>query len=297
MKQLLILSGKGGTGKTTVAGAFAALAVNKVLADCDVDAADLHLLLSPERVETYDFSALPKAEIDPEQCTGCGACAAVCRFGAPGAQPDGKYHIDPFLCESCRVCVYACPSRAIRLKDRVAGQWFLSRTRFGPLVHARLKPGEENSGKLVAQVRRAAGDIATQGGHDLIIIDGPPGIGCPVISALTGVNLVLVVTEPTVAGQHDLERVIELARHFNVPAQVAINKWDLSPAGTTVLEKYCASEGIPLAGRIPFDPELVSATAAGLPAVQGSSGPGAQALASLWDTVRRTMSVNHSRAD
>lgn len=291
MKQLLILSGKGGTGKTTVAGAFAALAPKKVLADCDVDAADLYLLLAPEVVETHDFSALPKAEIDPAKCTGCGTCAAVCRFDAPAAQPGGRYRIDPFLCEGCRACVLACPSGAIDFPERVAGQWFLSRTRFGPLVHARLKPGEENSGKLVAQVRRAAAEVAAKEGCDLVIIDGPPGIGCPVISALSGVDLVLVVTEPSVAGQHDLERVVKLARHFRIPLVVAVNKWDLAPAGTEAIEKYCRDERIPLAGRIPFDPELVAATAAGLPAVEGKRGEGAKALIALWETVRRTLQV------
>lgn len=291
MKQLLILSGKGGTGKTTVAGAFAALAPKKVLADCDVDAADLYLLLAPEVVETHDFSALPKAEIDPAKCTGCGICSAVCRFDAPTAQPDGRYRIDPFLCEGCRACVFACPSGAIDLPERVAGQWFLSRTSFGPLVHARLKPGEENSGKLVAQVRRAAAEVAAEEGCDLVIIDGPPGIGCPVISALSGVDLVLVVTEPSVAGQHDLERVVKLARHFRIPLVVAVNKWDLAPAGTEAIEKYCRDERIPLAGRIPFDPELVAATAAGLPAVEGKRGEGAKALIALWETVRRTLQV------
>lgn len=291
MKQLLILSGKGGTGKTTVAGAFAALAPKKVLADCDVDAADLHLLLAPEVVETHDFKALPKAAIEPLKCTGCGTCAAVCRFDAPAAQPDGRYRIDPFLCEGCRACVLACPSGAIDLPERVAGHWFLSRTRFGPLVHARLVPGEENSGKLVAQVRRAAAEVAAKEGCDLIIIDGPPGIGCPVISALTGVDLVLVVTEPSVAGQHDLERVVELTRHFGVPVLVAVNKWDLAPALTEAIEKYLRDEEIPPAGRIPFDPELVAATAAGLPAVEGRRGEGAKALIALWETVRRTLEL------
>jgi MinD superfamily P-loop ATPase len=240
MKQLLILSGKGGTGKTTVAGVFAALATNKVLADCDVDAADLHLLLAPERLETHDFDALPGAQINPSLCTGCGTCAAVCRFDAAVAGTDGKYTIDPYLCEGCRVCVSACPSEAISLQERVAGQWFISNTRFGPLVHARLKPGEENSGMLVAKVRQAATHKAEQQGYDLVIVDGPPGIGCPVISSLTGIDQVLIVTEPTVAGKHDLERVIKLARHFSIPIQVAINKWDLSPEKTQELEEYCA---------------------------------------------------------
>lgn len=289
MKQLLILSGKGGTGKTTVAGAFAALAGPSVLADCDVDAADLHLILAPEQEVSHDFHALPKAEIDPAQCSGCGSCAARCRFGASLLQADGKYQIDPFRCEGCRACVAACPTGGISLRDRAAGQWFLSRTRFGPLVHARLRPGEENSGKLVTQVRRTASEVAAAEGHDLIIIDGPPGIGCPVIAALTGVDLVLVVTEPTVAGQHDLERVVQLIRHFKLPLKVVVNKWDLHPQGTTALERYCNAAGITLAGRIPFDPELVAATAAGLPATEGKSGPGAQALRSLWESVAGTL--------
>jgi MinD superfamily P-loop ATPase len=289
MKQLLILSGKGGTGKTTVAGVFAALATNKVLADCDVDAADLHLLLAPERLETHDFDALPGAQINPSLCTGCGTCAAVCRFAAAVAGTDGKYTIDPYLCEGCRACVSACPSEAISLQERVAGQWFISNTRFGPLVHARLKPGEENSGMLVAKVRQAATHKAEQQGYDLVIVDGPPGIGCPVISSLTGIDQVLIVTEPTVAGKHDLERVIKLARHFSIPIQVAINKWDLSPEKTQELEEYCTQENIPVVGQIPFDEKLVESTAAGKSAVEASSSPGAKALAALWENVYRIL--------
>ncbi|MGI6130134.1 MAG: ATP-binding protein [bacterium] len=289
MKQLLILSGKGGTGKTTVAGVFAALASNKILVDCDVDAADLHLLLAPERLETHDFDALPGAEIASSLCSGCGTCASLCRFDAAIEEEDGKYSIDPYLCEGCQVCVSACPEDAISLVERVAGQWFISRTRFGPLVHARLKPGEENSGMLVAKIRQVATHKAEQEGCELVIVDGPPGIGCPVISSLTGIDLVLVVTEPTVAGKHDLERVIKLARHFNIPIQVAINKWDLSPEKTQELEAYCASENIPVVGRIPFDEELVKSTAAGISAVEACSGPGTKALETLWKNVSQSL--------
>ncbi len=289
MKQLLILSGKGGTGKTTVAGVFAALATNKVLADCDVDAADLHLLLAPERLETHNFAALPGAQINPSLCTGCGTCAFVCRFDAAGAGTDGKYAIDPYVCEGCRVCVSACPEGAISLEERIAGQWFVSNTRFGLLVHARLKPGEENSGMLVAKVRQAATQKAEQEGCNLVIVDGPPGIGCPVISSLSGIDQVLIVTEPTVAGRHDLERVITLARHFNIPIQVAINKWDLAPEKTQELKEYCAGENIPVAGLIPFDEELVKTTAAGVSAVEAGSTPGTKALEALWENVYQTI--------
>ncbi|NLY50985.1 MAG: 4Fe-4S binding protein [Firmicutes bacterium] len=291
MKQLLILSGKGGTGKTTVAGAFAALASDKVLADCDVDAADLHLILAPERVETHDFSALPKAKIDPVLCSGGGMCAEVCRFGGAQREAEGKYRIDQFVCEGCRVCVSVCPSGAISLPDRLAGQWFISTTRFGSLVHARLKPGEENSGKLVAQVRKAATELAEKEGKNLIIIDGPPGIGCPVIASLTGVDLVLAVTEPTVAGQHDLERLLKLSRHFNIDLQVVINKWDLAPGASDAIERYADREGTTVIGRIPFDAGLVEATAAGLPSVEGRRGPGAEAIVSLWEKVSHRLGV------
>jgi MinD superfamily P-loop ATPase len=252
MKQLLILSGKGGTGKTTVAGVFAALADNKILVDCDVDAADLHLLLEPKKLETHDFPALPGAEIDPALCTGCGTCASVCRFDAALEGDDGKFYVDPYLCEGCRVCVPACPEQAISLVERMAGQWFISETRFGPLIHARLIPGEENSGLLVAKIRQIATQKANKEGYDLIIVDGPPGIGCPVISSITGIDLVLVVTEPSVAGKHDLERVLELARHFDIPVQVAINKWDLAPEKTEEMEAYCAEEGITVARQDPL---------------------------------------------
>jgi len=198
-----------------VAGVFAALATNKVLADCDVDAADLHLLLAPERLETHDFDALPGAQINPS-CVPVAALVPLFAVSMPRWQGlTENITIDPYLCEGCRVCVSACPSEAISLQERVAGQWFISNTRFGPLVHARLKPGEENSGMLVAKVRQAATHKAEQQGYDLVIVDGPPGIGCPVISSLTGIDQVLIVTEPTVAGKHDLERVIKLARHFS----------------------------------------------------------------------------------
>lgn len=284
MKQLLIISGKGDTGKTSVAGSFAALADRPVLADCDVDAADLHLLLDPKESEAYDFEALPGVEIDPAACQACGACEAVCAFDAVRVGDHGVRRIDAFACEGCRRCLTACPSGAIRLRKRFAGRWFVSRTRFGPLVHARLTPGEENSGKLVAQVRRAASAIATRENCGLVIIDGPPGIGCPVISAMSGVDLAVIVTEPTVSGLHDLKRVLEVARHFRVPVQVVINKWDLAPERTEAIERHCRAEDIPLAGRIPFDREIAAAIAAGQPPVAGG-GNGARAIAAVWRTI------------
>lgn len=284
MKQLLVISGKGGTGKTSVAGSFAALADHPVLADCDVDAADLHLLLDPKESEAHDFEALPGVEIDPAACQACGACEAVCAFDAIRVGDNGVRRIDVFACEGCRRCVTACPSDAIRLRKRLAGRWFISRTRYGPLVHARLTPGEENSGKLVAQVRRAASAIAASENRGLVIIDGPPGIGCPVISAMSGVDLAVIVTEPTVSGLHDLKRVLEVARHFHVPVQVVINKWDLAPERTEAIERHCRAEDIPLAGGIPFDGEIVTAIAAGRPPV-GSDGNGARAIAAVWRAV------------
>lgn len=292
MKELLVISGKGGTGKTSLVGGFAVLAENKVLADCDVDAADLHLLLKPTVRETREFYGSKKAVLDHERCTGCGVCVEACRFGAINmgkGHGSTKVQIDPISCEGCAVCSYACPRGAITMKDNLSGYWFTSDTPYGPLVHARLGVAEENSGKLVTQVRRTARSIAEDQGLDCIITDGPPGIGCPVISSISGVDLALIVTEPTVAGTHDMERILELARHFDTKTMVCINKYDLDEGKAEEVERYCHDEGIQVAGKIPFDEEVVNALARGVPAVAPADsgfnqreGRASKAIRELW---------------
>jgi MinD superfamily P-loop ATPase len=255
MKQLTIISGKGGTGKTTVTAAFAHLAENDaVIADCDVDAADLHLILTPDIIRQESFYGGQLPSIDYERCTRCGLCEEQCRFGAIRSAK-----VDPVSCEGCGVCAYVCPEHAISMKERLSGRWFLSETRAGKMVHARLGIAAENSGKLVSLVRQQAKEMAEKEKKNLVLIDGPPGIGCPVIASIGGVDLVLIVTEPTVSGLHDLKRTMEVARHFNVPAMVCINKYDINPDNTRIIGNYCAEKGIVVAGRIPFDPAVTKA--------------------------------------
>ncbi len=254
MKQLTVISGKGGTGKTTVTAAFAHLADNAVIADCDVDAADLHLILTPDIIRQEPFYGGQLPSIDYERCTQCGLCEQLCRFGAIQS-----VKVVPVSCEGCGVCAYVCPEQAISMKERLSGNWFLSETREGPMVHARLGIAAENSGKLVSMVRQEAKDLAEKEKKDLILIDGPPGIGCPVIAAIGGVDLVLVVTEPTLSGLHDLKRILEVANHFNIPAMVCVNKCDINPENTRVIESYCEERGIAIAGSIPYTPEVTKA--------------------------------------
>lgn len=252
MKQLTIISGKGGTGKTTLTAAFASLAKNAVFADCDVDAADMHLILKPEILKTEDFCGLEVAAIDKELCIECGKCRDHCRYGAI-TEVSGTFNIDPLSCEGCAVCTLVCPEGAVSMQTRTSGQAFFSETRFGPMAHARLGIGEEASGKLVSEVRENAKSLAEKHGRELIIIDGPPGTGCPVIAAITGTDLILVVSEPTLSGLHDLKRVIELSKHFRIPAAVCINKYDINEENTRLIEDFCEGEDIPVLGRLPYD--------------------------------------------
>ncbi len=265
MKELVVISGKGGTGKTSIVASFAALAQNKVLADCDVDAADLHLVLEPEIERTEDFSGGKRARIIPDKCVGCGRCFEVCRFHAvaPTKGPDATvakiYQVDPIACEGCGVCVRICPADAIAFESAVNGQWFISSTRHGYMVHAKLGIAEENSGKLVTLVRNQAKQTAQDHHLDLVIIDGSPGIGCPVIASITGADMVLVVTEPTLSGQHDLDRVLALTRHFNIPTAVCVNKWDINPEMTEHMEERARQAGARVAGRIRYDRAVTQA--------------------------------------
>ncbi len=281
MKELVILSGKGGTGKTTVAAAIAYLAEKKVMVDADVDAANLELVLSPQVREKHEFRGGKVAIIEPALCTTCGRCAEVCRFQAVEERGDG-YLIDPLACEGCAVCYYECPSEAIRLEEPVSGHWFISDTPYGPLVHAQLRPGQENSGKLVTIVKQRARQLALAQGCDLIIVDGPPGIGCPVIATTAGADLALLVTEPTVAGIHDLERILSTTAHFGVPALVCINKYDLNLETSQIIAEDCTARGIPLVGDIPFDVAVTKAMVQGQPVITYSQSLASQEIGRLW---------------
>jgi len=286
MKEIVILSGKGGTGKTTVAASLAALASDAVIADADVDAADLHIVLQPRTVEQHEFRSGHVAVIRQADCSGCGVCKRHCRFDAIKAveQNHGQltFAVDPSECEGCGVCVRVCPNRSIDFPERVNGEWYISRTRFGWLVHARLHPGAENSGKLVTQVRSVARRLAQQQRARLIITDGPPGIGCPAIAAISGADVVLIVTEPTVSGAHDLERVLALARHFDVPAFVAVNRWDINPDNAALLEHRAAALGAQLLPRIPFDSAVVNALVNLQPVVQVGPSQAAEQIRRIW---------------
>ncbi len=297
MKEIVVISGKGGTGKTSLLASFAALAERAVTADCDVDAADLHLVLAPSIERATEFSGGKLARIDPERCTACGVCEEHCRYGAihrrgavqassESVPPEHYvYAVDGFACDGCGVCEYVCPAGAVIFADEVNGEWFVSRTRFGPMVHARLRPGAENSGKLVTVVRNEARRIAEEQGYDLLLIDGSPGIGCPVIASLTGADLVLVVTEPTGSGIHDLERVIELTRHFDIPAVVAVNKADINEEMANAISEYAKNEGITMAGEIRYDTDVTRAQMEGRSVVEISDGPAATDIRAIWGRV------------
>jgi len=283
LQQLVVLSGKGGTGKTTVTAALAHLASAEmplVMADADVDAANLELVLDPVRRETHDFWSGRLAVIDADMCTACGRCAEVCRFEAIVA--GDAYQVDPLGCEGCATCYYQCPVDAIEMQEQHAGRWFRSDTRFGPLYHAHLFAGRENSGKLVTTVKQQANVHALDVKADLLLIDGPPGIGCPVISASVGTDLALLVVEPTVSGAHDLERVLATTEHFGVPALVVINKADLNPARSDQIAAYCGERGIEVIGRIPYDTAVTEAMVAGQPVTVTADGAVARAMHDVW---------------
>jgi MinD superfamily P-loop ATPase len=284
MQEVVVLSGKGGTGKTSIVGSFAALAKSKVLVDCDVDAADLHLLLQPAIREKHKFWSGQVASIDREKCTQCGLCQEQCRFAAIK-----DFNVNAISCEGCGFCFHICPAEAITMKENMAGRWFVSDTKYGSLVHARLGIAQENSGKLVALVRQQARKMAEKEGADYIISDGPPGIGCPVISSLSGANLALLVTEPTLSGIHDLDRVLGVCHHFGVPALVCINKYDINEDNTRRIEKFCLGQGVEVAARIPFDRAVTEAMVAGLPVVEYSQNGVSRRIEELWELVSKSL--------
>jgi len=293
MKELVVISGKGGTGKTSVIASFGSLAENAVLADCDVDAADLHLVLQPRVLRREDFTAGSKARIKPGHCTACGKCEELCRFDAiyfdgPGNGRVAKtFRVDTIACEGCGVCFDLCAEGAIEFEPAVCGQWFVSETRFGPMVHARLGVAAENSGKLVTQLRRTAQELALQQKRALVLCDGSPGIGCPVIASLTGASLALFVVEPTASGQHDFLRVAQLTSQLGVPGVMAVNKADLNEEVTRSLEELARQRGVAVVGRIPYDPAVTRAQIARQTVVEASDGPAARAIRSLWVEVQK----------
>ena len=277
MQEIVILSGKGGTGKTTIVASFAVLARDKVLVDCDVDAADLHLLLQPDIKKNEEFWSGKTAYIDKKYCTGCGICEQVCRFDAIR-----NFKVDPVSCEGCGFCFHVCPEDTIRMENNLSGEWFICDTKYGPLVHARLGIAQENSGKLVALVRQEARKLAQEQGLGYILSDGPPGIGCPVISSLSGANLVLAVTEPTLSGMHDLDRVLGVCQHFGVPALVCINKYDINEENTSNIEKFCEAMGVEVISKLPFDNVVTEALVKGLPVVEYCEDGITREIENLW---------------
>lgn len=280
MKTLAVISGKGGTGKTSLLASFASLLAEKaVLVDADVDASNLSLITGAEILESYDFSSSKVAVKDPQECLNCGLCFELCRFSAVSEDSC----IDPVACEGCAFCANACPQNAIVMQEKISGHWFISRTNYGPLVHARLGIAEGNSGKLVTIIRAKGRELAEAAEKKYLLIDGPPGIGCPVIAALAGVDAALVVTEPTVSGIHDLDRILAVCRHFKVKTGICINRFDLGLEQSNQIEDYCHKEGLVMTGRIPFDRVFSEALVHGLPVTAYSNGELKGIISRVWD--------------
>lgn len=280
MKKITIISGKGGTGKTSLTASFAAITRNRaILVDGDVDAANLSMITGPTSSEKFEFRASRVVDINKEKCEDCGLCFDLCRFAAIS----GDYVVDPISCEGCGFCYHVCPHDAIRMREELSGLWYISQTPYGILVHARLGIAEENSGKLVTTIRTRGEELAVSGNKEYIIIDGPPGIGCPVIASLTGVDAALIVTEPSVSGIHDLERILAVCRHFDVPAAVCINRYDLDEERSAVIESYCLNENICIAGKIPYDKIFTEAMIQGLPVVEYDNGQLSAKINAVWE--------------
>lgn len=284
MREILVISGKGGTGKTSLTAAFAHLAGDVIICDLDVDAPDLHLLLQPVASAEHDFYSGNEAAILPDRCCGCDICRQICRFDAiqPGVPTPV---IDPLKCEGCKVCVEFCPDNAIAFNSRHCGAWFESHTRYGPMVHAQLFPGQENSGRLVALLRQTAKALAQTRKEPLILADGPPGIGCPVISALAGVNLAVIVTEPTPSGFHDLKRILLLCDHFSVSAAIIINKFDLSARMTRQIESFCHDRHHRVVARLPHDPIFIHAMVKGKTVTEYADNDAVRCIRQVWDEI------------
>ncbi len=281
MKQIVVISGKGGTGKTVLAASFAALSKQAVFADCDVDAADLHLLLNPTIKEAHEFRSGKTAKISQELCFRCGRCIAACRFKAI----NDDFIVDPISCEGCGVCYHICPAKAVNMEENLSGQWYISQTSYGPLVHAKLGIAEENSGKLVTLVRKKAKEIADQEQKKYVIVDGPPGIGCPVIASLANVNLALIVTEPTLSGIHDMERVADVTKHFGINTKVVINKYDINLKNTQSIKQICQKRNITVLAQLPFSEVVNKSLVKGMPVVGYCQEPITKEIIALWEKI------------
>ncbi|MCD6560285.1 MAG: 4Fe-4S binding protein [Deltaproteobacteria bacterium] len=288
MKELVIISGKGGTGKTSIIAAFASLTENKILCDADVDAADLHLIMHPEIKECHDFESGHTALINQDKCTECGLCRDLCRWDSISED----FVVDDIGCEGCGVCWYFCPEKAIDFPLNTCGEWYLSETRFGPMAHASLHIAEENSGKLVTLIRQEGKKLAEKKNIDLLLTDGPPGVGCPVIASLGGATAVLIVAEPTVSGRHDMERVAELAAFFKIPAMVCINKFDLNTDEGEAIEAFAKEKDIDMIGRIPFDAAFTKAMVQGKTIIEfDSRSEGCRAVRDMWKNLAQRLEI------
>ncbi|HNS32819.1 MAG TPA: ATP-binding protein [bacterium] len=293
MKKILVISGKGGTGKTVLTASFAAIAKKKIMVDCDVDAANLYLLLNPRIRKTEAFMGGNEAEINQERCIKCGKCISICRFEAiravykPGNGGIESIVIDPLSCEGCGACVYGCPVGAIDLEEKESGKWFISDTSYGTFVFAKLGIAAENSGRLVSKIKEEADKLGKKEKADYIIIDGPPGIGCPVISSLSGVDIALVVTEPTLSGMSDMDRVIKVAEHFGIETKAVINKYDINTENSKKIEKICGEKGIEVAGRIPFSEKVPKSVVEGIPYVEFSKDEVSERINEIWEVISK----------
>lgn len=290
MKELVVISGKGGTGKTSIAGSLAALSNNKVLVDCDVDAADLHLIIDSKVTQKEDFIGGKQAFIDEKKCSNCGVCQNYCRFDAiksTNKEGDDKFWIDPYACDGCGVCVRHCPENAIEFNDVISGEWYLSDSSHGPFVHAKLGIAQANSGKLVSLLRREAKQIAEEKEAELIIVDGPPGIGCPVIASVTGASYILIVTEPSMSAIHDMERLLQLVTHFGIFVGICINKFDINQELTAQIEKFANEKNVKILGRIPFDASVINAQIAGTSIVAHEANEVSESIKKLWYNLKQ----------
>ncbi len=289
MKEILVLSGKGGTGKTSIIGSFAHLAESKVMLDCDVDASDLHLLMAPKTVEEHAFKSGVKARVETDKCIACGLCEELCQFES--VKMDETAVISKISCEGCGVCAHFCPEDAIRLDENHCGTWYISDSDYGPFVHSQLFAGEENSGKLVSHIKSEARKVAEKTGAEFILIDGSPGVGCPVIASLSNVDLVLVVTEPSQSGKHDLERILELTEHFKIVTKLCINKWDLHPELSDEIQVLAEQRGVEVLGKIPFDPAVIDCQIQGIPVTASDTSLAAFSIQDVWQKLQDSAAV------